>query len=72
MKIIESLKFKLISVFIMVTSLTACSFDNVIKFISDVGTVVKAVAIIVAWLPPAADLQHFDANLATQNLSALL
>lgn len=70
MKIIESLKFKLISVFIMVTSLTACSFDNVIKFISDVGTVVKAVAIVVAWLPPAADLQHFDANLATQNLNA--
>jgi len=70
MRIIGSLKFKLISVFVLVTSLTACSFDNVVKFVGELAQVVKAVAIVIAWFPPASDLQYFDASLATQNLNA--
>lgn len=70
MEFLTSIKLKIMSVALMSMTLAACSFEKTISIIEQIGVIVKAVAIIVAWFPPAADLQYFDAHLATQNLSA--
>lgn len=68
MELLSSPKVKLMSVALMSMVLGACAFKKAVTFIV-FGNLLKSVALAVAWFPPAADLQYFDAHLATQNLS---
>lgn len=70
MAMLASFKLKVMTIIFMSFTLSACAFEKAITFLTDLVTVIKALIIIFSWFPPAADLQYFDAQLATQNLNA--
>lgn len=69
MEFITSIKLKLTSLLLICMMLGACSFEKTISIGPVHNEVIRAINILVAWFPPASDLQNFDAQQATQNLS---
>lgn len=69
---LKSISTKTIAAILLVSTLSACSFQKSFRTImmnNDI-TIIKAIVVIIAWYPPASDLEYFDAQLASHNMSS--